>query len=103
MSRFFFLSRSDYVLPLLLVQFSPYSLTGDDGIRKKLGFLALAFRDFDVNKNNTIQLEGFRRALSYYQFLEEEQSDSLENYLDSEFRISWVDAVDQCFEVTLLQ
>jgi len=71
-------------------------------MRKKLGFLALAFRDFDVNKNNTIQLEGFRRALSYYRFLEEEQSDSLGNYLDSEFRICWADEVDQCFEVPLL-
>jgi hypothetical protein len=42
------------------LRFSP----GDAAKQKKLAFLALAFREFDVDKNNTMTAEEFRRALA---------------------------------------
>ena len=59
------------------------SRAGDDYMTKKLGFLAVAFRDFDVSKSNMLHLEEFRRALSCnHQFLPADQ-------------------VDKCFEVCI--
>ena len=50
-------------------------------MRKKLGFLALAFRHFDVDKSNTIHREELRRALS------------------CNFEVLSADEVDNCFQV----
>ena len=68
-------------IPLLPIDLSH---TGDDAKRQKLGFLALAFRNFDVSKSNLMNREEFRRALSCnYEFLSKEE-------------------VDKCFEVCRL-
>ena len=53
------------MLTLLNFSFLPLS-AGDEAKQKVLAFLALAFREFDVDKNNTMTAEEFRRALASF-------------------------------------
>jgi len=77
---------------------------GDDYMTKKLGFLAVAFRDFDVNKSNMLHLEEFRRALSCnHQFLAADQVDKCFEAMgpDANSKITFAQWLDNLPEIAI--